>query len=93
MVAPRHLAGIRLSIPTRRCAPCALRQNKTLPAGVRVIGLGCVIIMLPELAEDLVLESVDLPFERFLELDLKLGEEVFVSPKRVRVFSPDDYVI
>lgn len=37
--------------------------------------------------------QVDLPFERFLELDLKLGEEVFVSPKRVRVFSPDDYVI
>jgi len=37
--------------------------------------------------------QVDLPFERFLELDLKLGEQVFVSPKRVRVFSPDDYVI
>ena len=37
--------------------------------------------------------QVDLPFERFLELDLKLGEQVYVSPKRVRVFSPDDYVI
>ena len=37
--------------------------------------------------------QVDLPFEQFLELDLKLGEQVYVSPKRVRVFSPDDYVI
>ena len=37
--------------------------------------------------------QVDMPFERFLELDLKVGEQVYVAPKRVRVFSPDDYVI
>ncbi len=37
--------------------------------------------------------QVDLPFERFLELDLKVGEQVYVAPRRVRVFSSDDYVI
>lgn len=36
--------------------------------------------------------QVDLPFERFRELDLKLGEQVYVSPTRIRVFAPD-YVI
>jgi sulfate transport system ATP-binding protein len=36
--------------------------------------------------------SVDLPYHRFEELELKLGEMVFVSPKRVRVFAPE-YVI
>jgi sulfate transport system ATP-binding protein len=36
--------------------------------------------------------QVDLPFERFTELNLHLGDRVFVSPKKVRVFVPD-YVI
>jgi len=36
--------------------------------------------------------QVDLPFERYLELDLQVGETVNVSPRRVRVFSPE-YVI
>lgn len=36
--------------------------------------------------------QVDLPFERFAELNLQLGDRVYVSPKRVRVFAPD-YVI
>ena len=31
---------------------------------------------------------VDLPFERFVELDLQVGETVFVAPKRVRIFLP-----
>ena len=31
---------------------------------------------------------VDLPFERFLELNLQHGETVYVCPKRVRVFLP-----
>jgi sulfate transport system ATP-binding protein len=33
--------------------------------------------------------SVDLPYHRFEELELKLGEMVFVAPKRVRVFAPE----
>ena len=33
--------------------------------------------------------QVDLPFEQFLELDLQCGEDVFVMPRRVRVFSSD----
>jgi sulfate/thiosulfate transport system ATP-binding protein len=38
--------------------------------------------------------KVDLPFERFTELKLQLGETVYVSPKRVRVFAAEpDYVI
>jgi sulfate transport system ATP-binding protein len=36
--------------------------------------------------------QVDLPFERYLELDLQIGETVNVSPRRVRVFTPE-YVI
>ncbi|MFO0870888.1 MAG: sulfate/molybdate ABC transporter ATP-binding protein [Pirellulales bacterium] len=34
--------------------------------------------------------QVDLPFERFLELNLHAGETVYVSPRRVRVFLPSD---
>ncbi|MFO0816522.1 MAG: sulfate/molybdate ABC transporter ATP-binding protein [Pirellulales bacterium] len=42
--------------------------------------------------------QVDLPFERFLELNLQQGDLVYVAPKRVRVFLPTpnlepDYVI
>jgi sulfate/thiosulfate transport system ATP-binding protein len=33
--------------------------------------------------------QVDLPYDRFLQLELKQGESVFVSPRRIRVFSPD----
>lgn len=36
--------------------------------------------------------QVDLPFERLRELQLQVGDEVFVAPKHVRVFVPD-YVI
>ena len=36
--------------------------------------------------------QVDLPFERYQALALQIGEAVFVSPKKVRVFAPD-YVI
>lgn len=36
--------------------------------------------------------QVDLPFERFSELNLKIGEAVYVCPRKVRVFVPD-YVI
>jgi sulfate transport system ATP-binding protein len=36
--------------------------------------------------------QVDLPFDRFQELALQPGEQVYVSPKKVRVFVPD-YVI
>ncbi len=36
--------------------------------------------------------QVDLPFERYLELSLQVGEVVNVSPRRVRVFVPE-YVI
>jgi sulfate transport system ATP-binding protein len=36
---------------------------------------------------------VDLTPERFEELDLKAGDDVFVLPRRARVFVPDDYTI
>ena len=36
--------------------------------------------------------QVDLSLERFLELNLQIGESVYVAPKKVRVFVPD-YVI
>ena len=36
--------------------------------------------------------QVDLPLERFADLDLHVGDTVYAAPKRVRVFGPD-YVI
>jgi sulfate transport system ATP-binding protein len=36
--------------------------------------------------------QVDLPLERFEQLQLQVGENVFVSPRKLRVFTPD-YVI
>ncbi len=36
--------------------------------------------------------QVDLPLDRYHQLQLQLGETVFVSPKKVRVFTPE-YVI
>jgi sulfate transport system ATP-binding protein len=33
--------------------------------------------------------QVDLPFERFKELELKTGEQVYVAPRKVRVFVPE----
>jgi sulfate/thiosulfate transport system ATP-binding protein len=33
--------------------------------------------------------QVDLPFEQYTQLELKAGEDVFVTPRRVRVFAPE----
>ena len=33
--------------------------------------------------------QVDLPFERLTELELKTGEQVYVAPRKVRVFVPE----
>jgi sulfate transport system ATP-binding protein len=37
--------------------------------------------------------QVDLSAARYAELQLRAGESVFVSPKRVRVFMEPEYVI
>lgn len=37
--------------------------------------------------------NVDLNLERYGELQLKTGEVVYVAPRKVRVFAPDDYTI
>ena len=37
--------------------------------------------------------NIDLPLERYGELQLKLGETVYVVPRHVRFFAPADYVI
>jgi sulfate transport system ATP-binding protein len=37
--------------------------------------------------------QVDLSAARYAELQLRTGESVFVSPKRVRVFMEPEYVI
>lgn len=37
--------------------------------------------------------NVDLNLERYSELQLKTGELVYVAPRKVRVFAPDDYTI
>jgi sulfate transport system ATP-binding protein len=36
--------------------------------------------------------QVDLPFDRFKELNLSAGEQVYVSPKHARVFAPEDEI-
>ena len=36
--------------------------------------------------------QVDLPFERYQEINLQPGETVYISPRKVRVFGPE-YVI
>jgi hypothetical protein len=35
---------------------------------------------------------VDLPFERYQEINLQPGETVYVSPRKIRVFGPE-YII
>ncbi len=37
--------------------------------------------------------NIDLPLERYSELQLRLGETVYVVPRRVRFFAPVDYAI
>jgi sulfate transport system ATP-binding protein len=37
--------------------------------------------------------NVDLTLERYSELQLQTGETVYIVPRRVRVFMPEDYVI
>ena len=37
--------------------------------------------------------NVDLPLERYSQLELKVGDAIFVSPRKVRVFAPGDYAI
>ncbi|MFN0198522.1 MAG: sulfate/molybdate ABC transporter ATP-binding protein [Planctomycetaceae bacterium] len=37
--------------------------------------------------------NIDLPPDRYSELKVKAGDELFATPKRVRVFMPEDYSI
>src|SRR5690606_21315028 len=37
--------------------------------------------------------NVDLNLERYGELSLNPGETIYVAPRRVRVFAPDDFAI
>lgn len=37
--------------------------------------------------------NIDISPDRYSELQIRRGDEVYVSPKNIRVFSPDDYVI
>lgn len=37
--------------------------------------------------------NVDLNLERYAELKLQMGDIVFVAPRKMRVFDPEDYVI
>lgn len=37
--------------------------------------------------------NVDLSQDRYAELKLRTGDELFATPRKVRVFMPDDYVI
>jgi sulfate/thiosulfate transport system ATP-binding protein len=59
----------------------AARVNRINPAGSYA-----KIVLTASNGDDL---QVDLPFDRFLELQLQCGENVFVTPRRMRVFAPE----
>ncbi len=59
----------------------AARVTRLNPAGpVAKVGLKCA---------DGESVEVELPLDRFERLDLKLGDQVFVSPRKARLFVPD----
>lgn len=37
--------------------------------------------------------EAEIPKEQYIKLELKVGEEVFVKPRHLRVFIPEDYII
>ncbi len=59
----------------------AARVNRINPAGSYA-----KVVLTASNGDDL---QVDLPFDRFLELQLLCGENVFVTPRRMRVFAPE----
>jgi sulfate transport system ATP-binding protein len=68
------------------------RESPALPATVARINPAGSYAKIALFAGDGRELQVDVPFERFHELNLQQGDRVFVSPKKVRVFVPE-YVI
>ena len=68
--------------------------NGGLPARIMQINPAGSVAKIRVAAEEFGIEmNVDLNLERYAELNLKLGDQVYVSPRKVRVFMPQDYVI
>jgi sulfate transport system ATP-binding protein len=69
-------------------------SEKSLKARVtQVNAAGSVAKIRVAVEEYGVLLSIDLSPDRFGELQLRRGDEVYVTPKQMRVFSADDYAI
>lgn len=72
---------LKLSRSLNGTAGIAARVNRINPAGSYA-----KVVVTPSEGADI---QVDLPFEQFLALELECGDEVYVTPQKVRVFSPE----
>ncbi len=71
-----------------------LKGHPALPANVTRINPAGAIAKVGLIGTDGAEIQVDLPLDRFESLRLKLGETVYVSPKKMRVFAPEpEYAI
>ena len=68
--------------------------NSGLPAKVLQINPAGSLAKVRVVSEEFgIALNVDLTLQRYGELQLNVGETVYVVPRRVRVFLPEDYVI
>jgi len=68
--------------------------NSGLPAKVLQINPAGSVAKVRVVSDEFGLAmNVDLPLDRYGELQLSAGETVYVVPRRVRVFLPEDYAI
>lgn len=69
-------------------------ENSGLPAKVVQINPAGSVAKIRVISDEFgIAMNVDLPLERYSELQLQTGDTVFIVPRRVRVFLPDDFVI
>ncbi|MBI2864740.1 MAG: sulfate ABC transporter ATP-binding protein [Chloroflexi bacterium] len=99
MFAPEHIE-VRHSVAVGYVRPHEMaveRQNggeSTIEATVRYLhAVGPTVRLELERSDGGDLIEAHLSKERYRELDLKIGETVFVKPQNLRVFVPDNYQI
>ena len=82
-VRPHHLSIDRLK-----------QADDAIPAIVKFShSVGPLVYIEMKLQDSDEYVEAEISKEKFTELNLKIGEVVFVRPKEVRVFVPDDFVI
>ena len=82
-VRPHHLSIDRLQ-----------QADDAIPAIVKFShSVGPLVYIEMKLQDSDEYVEAEISKEKFTELNLKIGEVVFVRPKEVRVFVPEDFVI